>query len=408
MHFFLQSLRALANLRPEWHFRVIGSIALTQLSEIKLNNIEVIYWDNDFFNQSVFSFCKSWIKWVGKEMDTGFIIQSRFEYAGLPWGKGNRIKENLSDCDIIWVPFYNIALNNLALIEHLKGISLPVLATIHDIHPSFYPEDHTATALANYHQGFVPFIKECHTIITHSVFQKQAIIQHLELAPDKIRVTPQPPLIEPEKFSILCNENDAKLILRKFQINSPYAFYPASTLHVHKNHSRLLIAWSELKNILRDECPMLVCTGKGSRTQWKRIEALIDRLSLNKHVVFTGTVDLKTLVGLFRSCDMVVLPTLFEGAGSGILTDACMQGKPVISSYIPQILEQVKSLGNIHVEFFDGNSVPSIVNGVYTSWKNINSISETALQNKSIVTQNFQDYWDNWCKVYIDTIEEIV
>ena len=125
-------------------------------------------------------------------------------------------------------------------------------------------------------------------------------------------------------------------------------------------------------------------------------------------MVFTGSVDFKTLAGLFHSCDLVVLPTLFEGAGSGILTDACIQGKPVLCSLIPQILEQVKSLGNIRVEFFDGNCVPSIVNGVSSYWENKGPLLDSALQNKIIVTQNFQNYWNKWCQVYIDTIEEIV
>ena len=276
MHFFLQSLLALAKNRPEWNFRVIGSIAFPQLREINSDNIEVFFWDDDFLSQSAFSFLKPLMKRLGKEMDTGFVIQSRFEYAGIKWGNSQRINENLSDCDIIWVPFYNISLNNLSLVEHITNEPrLPVLATVHDIHPSFYPEDHTATALANYREGFIPFLKKCHTIITHSDFQKQALIQHLRLAPDKIRITPQPPLIDPEKFLSSCGENDVRFILKKYNINAPFAFYPASTLHVHKNHTRLLIAWKELKNILGEECPILVCTAKGSRTQWKRIEALI-------------------------------------------------------------------------------------------------------------------------------------
>ncbi len=407
MHFFLQSIRSLARYRPEWRFMVIGSIAFPQLCDIQLANVDLIYWDDDRFAKNLFSWGKFVAKQFNKEMDAGFLIQSRLEAVGINWGNRERVQKALSECDLIWVPFYNIGLKNLALAELLRRISRPVIATVHDIHPSFYPEDYSPDLLINYQQGFIPFVKNCVKVFTHSDFQKKAIVQHLNLDAAKIYVTPQPPLNDPEVFSCAAQKNIGQKILAKFQIESPFVFYPASTLHAHKNHFRLILAWKELKEKLRDQCPRLVCTSKGSSAQWKRIQALINHFQLGDTIIFTGSIDFTALAVLFGACDLVVLPTLFEGAGSGILTDACIHGKPVISSSIPQIQEQVTALGGLDVGYFDGYSIPSIVETVSTYLAHKDGLSGKALRNQSILTDNFHILWDNWSRAYTEVFHDV-
>jgi glycosyltransferase involved in cell wall biosynthesis len=408
LHFLNQAIHAMALARPDWRFTVIGSIALEKQIRATDANVVIRFWDGDWLSRSAFRCANLALAPLGRAGDAGFLLQSRCERYRLPWGNPQLLKELLAGQDILWTPYYNIALGRLALSELFDASKTPALLTIHDVHPALYPEDYPPELIYRFYRQFGQFATNCARVITHSQFQRNAIQQTLAVEAGKIFVTPQPPLNKPDELLKIITKPEATQILAGFGIQGRYVFYPASTLHGHKNHARLLLAWSELKQHLGSECPLLVFTYQGNRAQAERTRALIDTLQLQSLVRFTGQVDNRTLATLFQNCDLVVIPTLFEGAGSGILTDALTAGKPIACARIPPILEQLETFPGVRVSFFDPLSVPDIAAVIEQSWRNLAEMRPVTEANQQIALQRFSGAWAEWANFHTSLMEATV
>lgn len=406
-HFLLQAIPALSQARPGWVFEVVGSITLPELQSLNSSNVHVNLWDNDPRTQFLYQWGSRVLKWLGKGGDAGFLLQKRAEMYGVPWGQARNRTAPFQQVDAVWVPHYNLSLERLALDCDLASTRVPVLLTIHDIHPAFYPEDHPTEDLARFYNGFVPFAQTCQHIYTHSQFQKSAIANHLQMPLDKISVTPQPPLIDPQKLISAYDPADASQTLSRCGINRRYVLYPASTAHIHKNHTRLLSAWLQLKQELGEVCPLLVFTGKGNSQQFHHLQNLVAALRLQDDVCFTGPVDTPVLATLYRNCELVVIPTLYEGAGSGILTDALVTGKPVACADIPQVHEQLAALGPVSITTFDPCNIFAIANAVKIILNDLEEQKQIAQQNQVIAQIGFAEMWQVWAEDYARCIENM-
>lgn len=407
MHFLFQAIQALSRNRPDWTFNVIGSICVPELATLASENVHVYFWDDDIKTRFAYGLGTRIFRLLGKDVNAGFLFQKRAEMYGFRWGVNAKRIQLLQNADAIWIPHYNISLDNISLIRDIQNIQLPVLLTVHDIHPAFYPEDHSADDLARFYNGLIPMAKRSQTIMTHSEFQKAAIASNLRISINKIMVTAQPPLIDPNILLTAYNPIKANSILARYSIHRNYAFYPASTTHVHKNHTRLLAAWALLKEQLGRDCPLLVCTGKGNKRQYKRLAALVEAFGLINDVIFTGEVKTTNLATLFQKCTMVVIPTLFEGAGSGILTDALVIGKPVVCSDIPQIREQLAEIGKISISTFDPNNVWELVDAVKSVLANQNGQQSVSQKNQIQAESKYNEMWHSWAIDYIASIENM-
>jgi glycogen synthase len=73
----------------------------------------------------------------------------------------------------------------------------------------------------------------------------------------------------------------------------------------------------------------------------ERAEALAGELRIAPHVRFLGRVDDDALVSLFRSCDVYVTPTRYEGFGLTLL-EAMASGVPVVATDVPAANELVR------------------------------------------------------------------
>ena len=407
MNFLLQAIQLLSRARPNWNFYIIGSISFPEIQQCASDNVKVQFWDDDSVTCWIYRLGSQALKWLGKGEDAGFLLQKRAERYKIPWGSNKKRHALLKNMDVLWLPHYNLSLNRLSLYNELKTVSVPILFTIHDIHPYFYPEDHPKEDLTRFYQEFIPYAKISQQIITHSQYQKEMISEHLNIEAGKIFVTPQPPLIDPNTLLKAYHSENTDMILGKYGINRSFAFYPASTTHSHKNHTGLLKAWAQLKIELGEACPLLVCTGRGNRFQYQRMMAIVKLLHLEQDVIFTGLLNTSTLSILYQSCELVVIPTLYEGAGSGILTDALLVGKPVACSDIPQIKEQLAALGSVSVTLFDPEQISAITKSVHTIINDLAYQTECAVENQIHVRKNFEKMWLIWAEDYARKIVEL-
>ncbi|MEM4589043.1 MAG: glycosyltransferase family 4 protein [Thermoplasmata archaeon] len=107
--------------------------------------------------------------------------------------------------------------------------------------------------------------------------------------------------------------------------------------HAHKGVDILLRAFSKIKsNEVR-----LVLAGGGNRIpEYKR---LARSLGIANKTIFTGFIDEKSLISLYRGSYMLVLPTLTAAEGFGmVLIEANACGKPVIGSKVGGIKYVIK------------------------------------------------------------------
>ena len=122
----------------------------------------------------------------------------------------------------------------------------------------------------------------------------------------------------------------------------PYLLYVARIEHPGKNHIALLEAFALMKQ--NYALPhKLVCVGE----KWNGAQVIENRiadLGLSTEVVLTGFAPKELLPEIYRSADLFVFPSLFEGFGIPVL-EAMAAGTPVCASNRSSIPEIVGDAG---------------------------------------------------------------
>jgi glycosyltransferase involved in cell wall biosynthesis len=105
----------------------------------------------------------------------------------------------------------------------------------------------------------------------------------------------------------------------------------------------------------------LVRVGKKSKSMAKKIRTL----GLEKTVVYAGEVSLDRLIELYRSADLFVFPSFYEGFGLPVL-EAMACGCPVVTSNTTSLPEVVGDAG-IMVEPSDVHGLAKAMYDVLTN-----------------------------------------
>lgn len=125
-----------------------------------------------------------------------------------------------------------------------------------------------------------------------------------------------------EKLSI-----DKNMVLRKYNLNEGYFFYPAQ-FWSHKNHIRILEALLQLRDVGVIYNVVFSGDDKGNR---KHIERYVVENSLSDQVKFLGFVPAEEMRGLYEGCVAVIMPTYFGPTNLPPL-EAWLTRKPLIYS----------------------------------------------------------------------------
>lgn len=229
------------------------------------------------------------------------------------------------------------------------------ILTIHDLSPILFPENYGII------HGFLQkhilprTLKNVDTIITVSYNTKVDVLKYLKFRGDKIR---EIPLGVDEKFKPQKNTID---FMEKYNINSPFILY-VGTLEPRKNIPTLIKAFYKLKR--KDiEHKLIISGGKGWK--YKEIYETIEKLNLQKEVIFTGYVPEEDLPRLYNSADLFVYPSLYEGFGLPPL-EAMACGCPVVASKTSSLPEVVGNAGIL----VNPHDVDDISNKMYETLTN--------------------------------------
>lgn len=402
--FVLDAVRALSKARRKWEFLMIVSSWYTEIQKLlNLGNVNIYVWDYAGLRKTI--------------MDGTPNFRGRFRLLNciarfapsqkLRFSLGNltELWKSLPDFDVLWVPHFDNNRGDWPALYQPDLIECPVLLTIHDLHPLFFPGPwkKNGRALKNFNEKFIPFAQQSDCIITHSHFQKSSIARYLKIPVEKISVAFIPMSVDEDLYK-LHSEKKCRNLLERFSISKPYAFSPLSQTLEHKNHDRLIEVWHLLKRKLGKKCPMLVFTIKGDKQRQRKFLKRIRSLGIEDKIVFTGMVERSELAILYHESEFVIFPSLYEGGGGYPVLEGCAVGKPVLCSRIPPILEKIQRF-NLTVNLFDPRDNSSIIKVIEKALQN--SI-KAAPQINRIPIQNLETEWVEFAESYASQIESIV
>jgi glycosyltransferase involved in cell wall biosynthesis len=196
-----------------------------------------------------------------------------------------------------------------------------------DIQHEYHPEFFSAEDLQNRKRLYSESIKRADYICAISNFTRQTLLEHYRLSTDRV-IT-----IHLAADPIFHSENrtpgNKERVLKKYDLpNQNYLFLPANTWP-HKNHN---LAIRSLQILSREYGldPLLVCTGTTKEAQGD-LKELIQKLDLERNVIFLGYCPVEDLIGLYEGAAALVYPSVFEGFGIPLL-EAMWCGCPIICS----------------------------------------------------------------------------
>ncbi|AEF97057.1 glycosyltransferase family 4 protein [Methanotorris igneus] len=287
------------------------------------------------------------------------------------------------DLDIIHSP------ENIPIFVKLKYQKK--IITVHDIIPYIFPKTSIKLNYYRYKYIFPLILKTTDKIITDSYHTKKDLIKHFKIPEDKIKVIH---LAANENYKPL-KEEEINKIKRKYNLNYPVILY-VGALSANKNIPTLLKAFYKLKK--QGIKHKLVITGE-KRWKYKSIFETIEKLNLQKDVIFTGYVPDEDLPALYNAADLFVYPSLYEGFGLPPL-EAMACGTPVITSNTSSLPEVVGDAG-IMVNPYDVDELANKMYNVLTNDGLREELSKKGLERAKLFS------WKKCAEEHLKVYEEV-
>jgi glycosyltransferase involved in cell wall biosynthesis len=173
--------------------------------------------------------------------------------------------------------------------------------------------------------GLPAALRRLDRVIAVSQFVKQELIDLVKVKESLIDVVPNG--IDHETFFPRPRNDENVILIQPFSFRRPYMLYVSRLDHPVKNHIRLIEAFRIFKE--RTKYPhRLVLAGADSQdADTIKQAAAVSRYRTD--IFFTGHFPAKSLPELYAGADMVVIPSLYEGFGMGVL-EAMAAGTPVV------------------------------------------------------------------------------
>lgn len=248
--------------------------------------------------------------------------------------------------DVFWSPRHHLPL--------LGNKKLPMVLTIHDIVYKLFSE---TVKRGNYFlesQLLPRSVKRANQIITVSETSKQDLITHLHTPAEKIKVI-YPGLTEQAESAL------ARTSLVSIGIEKPYILF-LGTLEPRKNLSRLIEAYAQLPENLRNQYQLVLAGGHG----WgdEDLPGLVTKLQLTGKVIMPGFISEQVRCTLLTHASLFTMPSLYEGFGSPVI-EAMAAGIPVLTSSKGATAEVAQDAG-ILVDPYDTDQIKSGIEHLFS------------------------------------------
>jgi len=265
------------------------------------------------------------------------------------------------------------------------------IITIHDVTPLLFPKLYGLIGIMLHKILYKKTVRNVDKIITCSTFSKKDIIKYLKVSQEKIKVIYN---AADEKFKPL-KQKEIIEVRQKYNLGAQFILY-VGLLHPRKNIPSLIKAYHKLKK--EGMGNKLVIAGKRSG-KYKEIFKTVERLNLQKNVIFTGYVPDEDLPALYNAADLFVYPSLYEGFGLPPL-EAMACGTPVITSNTSSLPEVVGNAG-IMIDPYDVDGLAKAMYKVLRNDRLRDDMIKKGLKRAKMFS------WEKAAKETLDVYEEI-
>ncbi len=264
-----------------------------------------------------------------------------------------------------WYPFMALKLRSRSLdiihnpsqVPTFFKLKQKYVITVHDLTPFLTPSESKIGRPLVYKLLFSKTIKSADKIITDSNSTKRDLMSYFSVPEKKIKVIL---LAADKKFKPLDDEELTR-VRQRHNLNFPFILY-VGTLESRKNIPALIKAFYKFKKM---GLPYKLVIGGKKGWKYKDIFETIDKLNLQKDVLFTGYVLGEDLPALYNAADLLVYPSIYEGFGLPPL-EAMACGTPVITSNTSSLPEVVGDAG-IMVDPYDVEGLADAIHEVLTN-----------------------------------------
>jgi alpha-1,3-rhamnosyl/mannosyltransferase len=217
---------------------------------------------------------------------------------------------------------------------------LPTIATVHDLSIVLHPEWHPGDRVAHYGKYFAARLNRCAHVITDSRCVRDEVVRHLGVDPERVSAVPlgTKPNLRPAPAE------EVERVRSRLGLPRSYLLY-VGTIEPRKNVRRLLEAFCDLPNRLRERCPLVLVGGWGWQTA--DVAAYFHDVARHKHVQHVGYVEEADLPALYSGARALVYPSLYEGfglpplemmaCGGAVLTSTARAIAEVVGDRVPLI-----------------------------------------------------------------------
>ena len=267
-----------------------------------------------------------------------YAADNRFKLIDVDINSNNRkrtlIAQNLTLAKILNGNNIQICLepdNYMPIIFKGKAKYLTIIHDLQALHfPSYFSKFKMLWLKINWDNAF----KYSQKIIAISKFTKKDILQHFKVSEEKIEVIFDPVVIDAHEIL------DEEEILKRYNLVIKDFYYTVSSLDKNKNLITLLDMMSILKERGNSD-KKLVISGVGNGKSINDFSRLVEERGISNNVVLTGFVDNATRNTLYKTCEVFLFPSIFEGFGMPPI-EARYFGAKVITtreSSIPEVTQ---------------------------------------------------------------------
>jgi len=271
----------------------------------------------------------------------------------------------------------------------------PTVGVVHDMAP-WWQRKKCEYLNAFIRMALPSALRRLDRIIAVSQWVKQELIDITGIKDTKIEVIPNG--IDHSAFYPRPRGEENVLLIQPFSFRRPYVLYVSRIEHPVKNHSKLIEAFGIFKE--RTHYPhRLVLAGSDSKGAEKVKEAATTSAYRND-IFFTGHFPHTSLPELYSGADIVVIPSMYEGFGMGVL-EAMASDVPVACARAASLPE---AAGHAAL-YFDPHDAEDMADRMVTLTAN-REIHRECRRLGLEQAQNFS--WDSCATQTLDIIQKII
>ncbi len=290
---------------------------------------------------------------------------------------------------------------------HAFAFRLPLVVPIFDLNHRLQPEfpEVSDFGVANYREYF--YINVCRyatLVLAESETGKADVLRFYGdlIDADRIRVLPSYPAIERKA---LPDARELDRVRAKYSLPQRYFFYPAS-FYRHKNHELILRAVKLIADQTGEAVPVVFSGGYQDYIRalnFKEVVALAMKLGIADRVRYLGVVPDEDMAALYAASAGLVMPTFFGPTNIPPL-EAWHYGRPVITSDIPGIREQIGDAGLL----VNPRSAPDLAQAMLRLWKDETLAAQLAERGRQrLASHSWESYVGNVAGIMTEACERV-